>query len=134
MSQVAALLVGVGVGASLVFVAQAIQIFTLRRIERTATALTNNIMSTSVRQVPEQEPVDAEVVEEQDVDEPLDMHPTIPPVWRTARVDRPDLKCSCHGNPVKAGEKMLWWTRPDETVVLYCPEVVTEAEREAGLA
>jgi len=137
MTPASALVLGVAIGSIAVLVAQ----WSLLLIGKTAMNRLPGQVADLLSVRPQQgDPqaatvVDAEVVEEPEVeDEPLDMHPDIPPVWRTARNDRPDLHCSCHGKPVKAGDKLLWWTRPDESVLLYCPEVVDESAKAAGLA
>lgn len=30
--------------------------------------------------------------------------------------------CSCHGNPVRFGDEVLWWPQPDGSVLLICKE------------
>lgn len=65
------------------------------------------------------------VIEDRDsVALPLD--PDNPPTWRIARVDRPDVECSCHGLPVRAGERLLFWPMGDGVMRVY-HEDATEA-------
>lgn len=135
MTPIAAMILGVALGGCVVLVGQLVIVLLGGTILDRAVAQVEQIVALRERSdgliYEDEEPapdatIDAEVVEErQAVRLPLD--PDNPPTWRTARVDRPDVLCNCHGFPVKAGERLLFWPMGDGVMRVY-HEDATEAE------
>lgn len=53
---------------------------------------------------------------------PIPVHPEIEPRWRVYKPisGHEPRSCDCHQDPLYDGQPVLWWTRPDHSVLLFC--------------
>lgn len=52
---------------------------------------------------------------------PIPVHPTILPKWvKFTAVTGQSRSCDCHHESLAPGEPVVWWTRPDNSVLLFC--------------
>ena len=72
--------------------------------------------------------------EEPKTDVPIPVHPSKTPHWviYQPRPGRPAMHCHCHEESLYPGQPVLWWTRPDESVLLFCARTVTPPEEMSG--
>lgn len=72
------------------------------------------------------DPAPGAKAEEPKADVPIPVHPEHMPVWRvySPREGAEPRSCDCHQRPLRPGQPVLWWTRPDESVLLFCEDTV----------
>ena len=76
---------------------------------------------------PEQTMREEAAIEEQGLAEvPIPVDVSKPPHWVVyqPREGRPVRTCHCHGEPLTPGQDVLWWTKPDQSVLLFCDRTV----------